>query len=472
MILSLFLLIAVYNGLRSNPDGTNYQSREYIIDSDNIDFLYDLTSKGSTGKVFSEQEIFDRIFSNIDRAERYILLDMFLFNSYTGNEDSVYRNITGELVQRLINKKESSPDIKIDFITDPINAVYGGAESTEINLLKRAGINVIYADVHKLRDSNLLYSPIWRLFFKWFGNSQGGFLPNPFSSKDKDVSIRSYLELLNFKANHRKVFVSDYGDKLSTIVTSANPHDGSSAHSNVAFEITGDFGREVIKAERAVAEFSGASLSDFELPRIEDFEGKSGSNCRIMLVTENRIEKVLLEKIDRSQYNDSIDLGMFYLSDRDVVTSLIKASKRGTKIRIILDPNKDAFGREKNGIPNRQTAHELVGRSKGKIKVRWYNTHGEQYHSKLVLFEYNSSPSVVILGSANFTRRNLDNYNLELNVCFSAPKENITILEVKLYFDKIWGGEGYTTDYSTYEDDSDLRVFLARFLELTGVSTF
>ena len=51
------------------------------------------------------------------------------------------------------------------------------------------------------------------------------------------MSLRSYLEMLNFKANHRKVFVADSADGPVTIVSSANPHDASSAHSNVALLI-------------------------------------------------------------------------------------------------------------------------------------------------------------------------------------------------------------------------------------------
>src|SRR6185369_17305668 len=81
---------------------------------------------------------------------------------------------------------------------------------------------------------------------------------------------------------------------------------------------------------------------------------------------------------------DAIDVAMFYLSERDVVRALISAAKRGVSVRVILDPNKDAFGRTKNGIPNRSVATELAAASDGAIKVRWFRTHGEQFHSKLV----------------------------------------------------------------------------------------
>ncbi len=51
---------------------------------------------------------------------------------------------------------------------------------------------------------------------------------------------------------------------------------------------------------------------------------------------------------------------MFYLSERQIIKALIAAQQRGVQVRVLLDPNKDAFGREKNGIPNRQVAAELT----------------------------------------------------------------------------------------------------------------
>jgi len=57
-------------------------------------------------------------------------------------------------------------------------------------------------------------------------------------------------------------------------------------------------------------------------------------------------------------------------------------------------------------------------------------------------------------------------------VSYSAPEDDRTIVEVKEYFNKTWNGQGYTADYSTYEDDSILKMFIAKFLETTGASTF
>ena len=475
IVLLLFLIavfVGCYHTLRPNPEGTDYESSIYTIKADDIDFLYDLTFRDDNGKTISEQEIFDRIFTLIDNAERYILIDMFLFNSYVGRSDNVYRPIASELTSRLIRKRNSNPKIEIDFITDPVNILYGGATSEELSALEMAGVQVIYTDLKKLRDSNVLYSPIWRIFFQWFGNSgKGGLFPHPFSESGDSITLRSFLALLNFKANHRKVFFADYNDQLIALVTSANPHDGSSAHSNIALEIKGNFAEELYIAESAIAEFSGSSL------RGRDLEGYSApeeaaESINVQLLTEKRISAELIGCINMAEKEDKINIGVFYLCKRDIVNALVDASKRGVDIRLILDPNKDAFGREKSGIPNRQVASELMNRSGNKIRIRWYDTQGEQFHSKLAYFGFHDKPAVVILGSANFTRRNLDNYNLELDIKLMASPSNKTILEVRHYFERIWNNDNYTADYSKYEDNSGIKKIWYRFLEMTGFSTF
>ncbi len=54
------------------------------------------------------------------------------------------------------------------------------------------------------------------------------------------------------------------------------------------------------------------------------------------------------------------DLVMFYLSERQIIKSLLAAHRRGVKMRVLLDANKDAFGLEKNGVPNRPVAADYI----------------------------------------------------------------------------------------------------------------
>ena len=85
-----------------------------------------------------------------------------------------------------------------------------------------------------MRDSNPIYSGIWRSIIKWFGTSGKGWIPNPFRPDSPKVTLRAYLKLLNFKANHRKVIASE----KSAILSSMNPHDASGNHSNIGFNLT------------------------------------------------------------------------------------------------------------------------------------------------------------------------------------------------------------------------------------------
>jgi phosphatidylserine/phosphatidylglycerophosphate/cardiolipin synthase-like enzyme len=468
---------ALFGVFKSNPDGTSVSSVVYTIPSSGITFLQDITYVDEEETRFSEQEIFDAVFRMIDRANNYILIDMFLFNDFLGSAPGSYRQLSKELTDALVEKKQSNPNIIIVFITDPINIIYGGYTSPYLSELRNAGVEVVVTNLKPLRDSNPLASGFWRAYFSWFGNStKEGYLPNPFDAKLPDIGMRSYAALLNFKANHRKVMIADaqtnQGLKFRTLITSANPHDGSSAHTNTALIIDDFIWRDVLESERVVGEFSDQPItlpSDELLTRVINSEGP----IRTQLITERKIQEKVVELLNRLEAEDSVDISMFYLSDRKVIQALKKAIDRGAKFRIVLDPNKDAFGRDKNGIPNRQVAFELKDHN-GLIDIRWCHTHGEQCHTKMILFTFADAEGLM-LGSANLTRRNIGGYNLETNVYLEADTEFTALREAKAYFEKVWNNEEgrvYTIEYSEYSEDSYAKNLLYRFMEDLGISSF
>ena len=119
-----------------------------------------------------------------------------------------------------------------------------------------------------------------------------------------------------------------------------------------------------------------------------------------------------------------------------------------------------------------ERAHDLVHEN---IDVRWCNTQGEQCHSKLIMFHRKNNTSTIILGSANFTRRNLDDYNLESNIEVLSSSSHPEILKVKKYFYESWHAtENRKTSvaYNVYQDDSHIKYWLYRFMESVGMSTF
>ena len=217
-----------------------------------------------------------------------------------------------------------------------------------------------------------------------------------------------------------------------------------------------------------MASFSGETLPRWEIPGHPE-----AGEVRLRLLTEGKIKARLLAALARCGKDCSVRMAMFYLSDREVIAGLLGAANRGGEVLLLLDPNKDAFGRRKNGIPNRPVAQELVEKSQGKIQVRWYGTHGEQFHPKLTMISL-PGEAVLIGGSANLTRRNLDDLNLEACLEVTAPANSQVVREATGYFDRVWRNHDgvYSLDFSEFAETSQLRYGLYRFQEWSGMSTF
>lgn len=434
-----------------------------------VRFVADRTWVDGDGVRHVDQAIFDAAFALIDGARQLIVADMFLFNDWQGPVPETTRALSGELTERLIAARRAHPGIEIVVITDPVNTLYGGIEAPHFEALRAAGVRVVVTDLTELRDSNVLYSPFWRVFFQPFGNARGRLLPNPIGPGR--VSLRTYLALLNFKANHRKTLVADRDGALVGLVSSANPHDASSAHRNAAIIFDGPAARDLLQTENAVLAFSGAEPVDLSrwtlaAPAVLD------APVTVQVVTEGAIEAAVLAALERAGMGDRIDLMMFYLSDRDVIDALLAAQARGATLRVLLDPNKDAFGREKNGVPNRPVARRL--RDAG-IDVRWCDSHGEQCHAKMLLVRDGGGATTLISGSANFTRRNLDDFNLETDVVVKGDRAAPPLAAARRYFDGMWAnrdGRHYSTGYEAYREDGLWHRFLYCWMESTGMSSF
>ena len=456
-----------WHALKPLPSGLDYRSE--LLPAENVRFLSDQTGLDGTGERRSDQQIFDEALAVIGRAERLIVLDMFLFNAFLGTGPVPHRPLCEELTAALIARKLAVPSLRVVLITDPVNTVYGGWEAPHLKRLEAAGAEVVITRLDRLRDNNLIWSSIWRILFKPWGNSAtGGWVPSPLG--EDAVTLRSWFTLLNFKANHRKVLVADEGATWTALVTSANPNDGSSAHSNVALVFSGPAAYETLKTEQAVADFSTGKDAQPFVP--DDTLPPASGTARVQVLTEEAIAETAQAMIDGTAAGDAVDVVMFYLADRPVIRSLKAAARRGVSMRVILDPNKDAFGYQKGGMPNRQVARELTATG---IPVRWAATHGEQMHAKMLLVRRADGSADLLLGSANFTRRNMRNYNLETNARAVGPADAPPLSGATAYVDRLWTNDGdrvFTSDYETFRDKSLWRTPLYRFQEATGLSTW
>ena len=458
-----YLSSAVYHTYKPLPEGLDFTGK---LRHAEVKFIADQTYMDAQGKQQQQHHIFDEMLKMIDEAQTTIVLDMFLFNQEVGESTLLQRQLTQQLTETLILKHGVQPNIEIKVITDPINSVYGGVMPQHYQKLRAAGINVIETDLTPLRASNPLWSGFWYICCQGLGNNvEKGWLPNPFGNEK--ITLRSYFNLFNFKANHRKTLVVDTAQGWKALVTSANPHDGSSRHSNVALIVTGNTAIDVLKTEQAVGRMS---KGDIPMVIVGEFEAEK-SLPQVQLLTEKAIYEATLTLIKTAKPQQQIDLAMFYLSERQIVKALIAAHQRGVKLRVLLDPNKDAFGRQKNGIPNRQVASELNAAG---ITVRWCNTQGEQCHSKMII-KHDAAQAELILGSANFTARNLKNYNLESDLRVLGAAKAPVFNDANQYFDTAWSnldGKNMSVTYSQYADESQLKYALYRLMEWSGLSTF
>ncbi len=481
---------------KSLPAGTRVASAWYPVPAQDVTFIADITAADAYGRPVVSQGIFDEVLKVVRSARHFVVLDYFLFGEQRGSlagPAAPLRSISGELRDALIQQRRAHPDLKVLFLTDPINEAYGSVPSRDWILLRAAGVDVTVTDLDLLRDSNFIYSGVWRLALRWWngGGRGSGWLPNPLDEDDAPITFGAWARLANFKANHRKGIIADDGHEgLIGVIGSANPHDGSSAHSNVAATVSGPALAPLLQSELSVARFSGwkghIDLPGETIPvgareATLDFaaaeNGPAGERVAgVKVVTEGAILADMLGRVDAAGRGDNVDIAMFYLSDRSVVESLLEASRRGVAIRLILDPNKDAFGHEKSGIPNTSVASELVSASDGGIHVRWYRTHGEQFHTKLVMV-YGPKRLWLTLGSANLTRRNLADYNLEANLAIDVGRGSALAAQVLEYFETLWSnraglGIEYTADFAVYAEPAQSRYWLYRVMEGTGLSTF
>lgn len=492
---------------RPLPAGLNMDLGPYAVAEDDIQLLWDKTAydTGLDERVY-DHVIFDELLDMINEAEEFVFLDFFLWNHFQGAVAEDRRALADELAQALIKRKGERPKIAILVLTDPINRIYGDQQDPFYEELREANIPVVFTDLARLRDSNPLYSK-WAEFlgphlasFKAIRSwSRKPRIPNLLDTDSAPMSVQQLLRLLHFKANHRKVCIADRGGReLQLLVTSMNPADNSSAHSNIGALLQGGWIAEVLEAECDALQWSAQqpehiiSNAPFAirdaLAAIHAADAVTEAKSRapekgeasVSWVTEQRIERRLVDMLTHAEPRDEIRIAMFYMADRDVINAMKRAAFNGARLKLLLDANKDAFGRHKNGIPNRTVAAELdhfASKHGLHVDIRWADTHGEQFHDKACsMINIHERKYVMTCGSANWTRRNIGSYNMEANIWLEDVPQ--TVKAFNQQFDALWTNSGdlrHSVNYDVYGEDGLpelLKSWLYRVQEMSGLSTF
>jgi hypothetical protein len=467
---------AVYYATRQLPAGMRLNGPEQIIAAGNVTFLDDITGADAYGHGFSSHTIFDTMLRTIGAARSLVVLDChWCTDLYRNAPDTVATPspLGAQLTAALLARKAAVPGLQVLLIADPVNALYGSQPPAPFMQLRAAGIQLVTADLSRLRDRNVLYSSPWRLAFKWWSPAAAGtgWLPNPYSDHGPALSVRAWAQLANLKSSNRRVLIADDGQgTLVGLAGSAEPALASSIDTVTALEVSGPAVAPLLASELQLARAFGWNGS-LAAPATAPAAAAAAGVLRFQWLGEGAIRDALLSHIAATGSGDTIDIASESLSERTTIAALLAASRRGVTVRLILDPHKAA---SLWNSANQSVGSELIAASDGRIHVAWYRTHSERFGAALVLI-HGSGATWMLTGSATLTRRDLGDFDPVLDAAVAGSPGSAPLLSAQQFFDTLWNDRGppgieYTADADTWTDPSQVRYWAYRLMELVGIS--
>ncbi len=435
-------------------------------------------------KRFYKLTIGDKVLEMIRNAKKFVIASVFLFDCFY-SETKIERDIVAELTEAMILQKKKYPDMTAVLILDPINKGYGNRVSPAVKKLTENGVDVFYSDLLPTKSATKIgIAEFMRESFRFIDDKTFRIpgrvlsifnrikLPIDNSIDSKGISIEMIWMASALKANHRKIIVTDTPDnQYETLISTGNPHNASIPSTNFAVSVKGDIGKYIYmvlredalhsaslndvifsdKSKRYAKSFFKDKFSALNLSPVADTN--MNKPVAVSFITEGKIKDTIIETLRCARPNDQVRIQMFYLSEPEIIEEIIKTARRvNNPIKIILDPNKDAFNRIKDGTPNRQVAAYLMQKKKKlglKLKIRWYDTHGEQNHAKMMsITNAKENKYQLLTGSCNWTGKNLNDINMESDIFVKGSKKLAT--QFNDLFDRFWtnsDGMIYTIQY-------------------------
>ena len=416
LLLLAWLSLAFWNSAKPLPPGTHIVSQIVRLSEADVEFAYQ--PRLGIGPA--------RDVAAIDHAEHLIVIDR--------------SPVTDSLVRRVLARKRARPNIQVVIVTDPGNEAFGGTPARTLQLLEQAGIIVARVRLERLRDSNPLYSGLWRMLFGWWSD--------PFDEPRGQVTPRTWSRMQNLKSDQRQLVVTD--DGAGGWIAVAAP--GASA----TLTLRGPLARAMIAAELQIAAWS---TDDDRLPAAPPIESRGVGSIDARFLTEGAIEAALLDAIAAAGSGDQILVAADNLADRPLVATILLAAARGARLQVLL---------ARNRMPNQAVAGELLDNGSGRIEVRWLSGGEAAPHPKLLVVQHRADVWMN-LGAANFTRRSIGDVNLAASVELRMPARAAPARAVIDYFAKTWTS---ASAEANFDDRSTDLYWLYRIAEATGLSSF
>ena len=138
--------------------------------------------------------------------------------------------------------------------------------------------------------------------------------------------------------------------------------------------------------------------------------------------------KPLVQFVDASQH--SLDIAMYLLSDRDVISALERSRQRGVKVRVMLEEHPYT-----SGTGNRQIYQRLKNAD---ISVAWSPPTFQLSHDKYAI----ADQQVALIGTANWTVSAFK-YNREY---FVVDRNSTDVKQIEAVFQGDWQRQPVTID--------------------------
>jgi hypothetical protein len=418
LLLFGWLSLVFWNSAKPLPAGTHIVSQTSRLSDADVDFLYESTQQA---------DVRAREISAIDHAEQLIVLDL--------------SPLGAEQAQHLLARKRMRPNLKIVLVTDPANEAFGGTPSHTLASLEEAGIIVARVRLDRLRDSNPMYSGLWRLSFGWWSD--------PFDEAPGQATLPAWLRMRNLKADQRQLMVADDGSGGWTAVIAP-------AVAPAALMLRGPLARAIVAGELQVAAWS---TDDDRLPPPPPTAARGVGSIDARFLTEGGIEGALLDAMAAASGGDRIYIAVDVFSERRLIVAALQAAARGAHLQVLL---------ARNLMPNQAVAGELRRDGAGRIEVHWSASGPAAAHPSLLVVQHRTD-LWMNWSWAKFTRRDLNDLNLEAGVELRMPARSAPARAAIGYFAAAWSN---STPDAGDADDSFIDYWRYRFAEATGLSSF
>ena len=291
----------LWNSVKPLPPGTHVASLPARMAESQIDFIDDGPGTPAAGGILRRE------LEAVGRAEQTVVLDQ--------------SPVPPELVRQLRLRKRQRPNLAIVLVSDPRNETNGGTPENMLSDLERIGIVVARTRLERMRDSNPLYSSLWRLTIEWWSN--------PYDEAPDAQTWTAALRRRNHKADRRQLLVADDGAGGWTSIVISGAAAADPAGSNAALELRGHLARDIASSELRIADWS---TGDDRLPTAPPLESRGVGTIDARLLTEGAIHAALLDAIAAAGPGDSISLIGQRLGARGLIDAMRKAASRGAHL--------------------------------------------------------------------------------------------------------------------------------------------